>query len=72
MVTTLDRAFTGQKLRRLREERKMTQQEVADIVGVTSMAISQYESGERSPKDSVKIALAQHFETTVEDLFFTF
>lgn len=69
-MTTLDRAFTGQKLRRLRGDR--TQQEIADAVGVTAMAISQYESGERSPKDSVKIALAKLYGTTVEDLFFTF
>ena len=72
MVTTLDRAFTGQKLRRLREERKMTQQEVAEAIGVTAMAICQYETGERSPKDGVKMALAEFYSTTVEDLFFTF
>lgn len=72
MVTTLDRAFTGQKLRRLREERKMTQQEVAEAIGVTAMAICQYETGERSPKDSVKMALANFYNTTVEALFFTF
>ena len=70
MVTTLDRAYTGEKLRRLRGKR--TQQEVAEAIGVTAMAICQYESGERSPRDNVKIALANYFNTTVEDLFFSF
>ena len=46
-MTTLDRAVTGEKLRKLREERKLTQQEVADAIGVTAMAICQYETGER-------------------------
>lgn len=70
MVTTLDRAYTGEKLRRLRGKR--TQQEVAEAIGVTAMAICQYESGERSPRDSVKIALANYYNTTVEELFFSF
>ena len=40
-MTTLDRAVTGEKLRKLSEERKLTQQEVADAIGVTAMAIGQ-------------------------------
>lgn len=71
-MTTLDRAVTGEKLRKLREERKLTQQEVAGAIGVTAMAICQYETGERTPRDAVKIALAKFYNTTVEDLFFTF
>ena len=70
MVTTLDRAFTGKKLRELRGKR--TQQEIAEAVGVTAMAICQYETGERTPSDKIKIALANYFNTTVEDLFFSF
>ena len=69
MVTTLDRAFIGRKLRKLRGNR--TQQEVADAVGVTVMAISQYESGERVPRDDIKLALAQYFDSNVDDIFFT-
>ena len=71
-MTTLDRAVTGEKLRKLREERKLTQQEVADAIGVTAMAICQYETGERTPRDTVKIALAKFYSMTVEALFFTF
>lgn len=71
MIETLvDRVITGKKLRELRGER--TQQEVADAVGVTAMAISQYETGERSPSDTVKLRLANYFGQTVEAIFFTF
>ena len=68
-MTTLDRAVTGEKLRKLREERKLTQQEVADAIGVTAMAICQYETGERTPRDAVKIALAK-FYSRQSRLFF--
>lgn len=71
MIETLvDRVITGKKLRELRGER--TQQEVADAVGVTAMAISQYETGERSPSDTVKLKLASYYGQTVEAIFFTF
>lgn len=48
----------------------MTQKEVADAVGVTPMAISQYESGERIPRDDVKVKIARLFNKTVDEIFF--
>lgn len=65
----LDAVAIGKKLRKLRGDR--SQQEVADAVGVTNMAISQYEQGERIPKDSIKVALASYFGQSIEKIFFT-
>lgn len=48
----------------------MTQKEVADAVGVTAMAISQYEKGERIPRDDVKVKIAKLFNKTVDEIFF--
>lgn len=59
----------GQRLRELRGNR--TQIEVAQAVGITTMALSQYESDKRIPRDSIKVKLAEFFNTTVEDIFFT-
>lgn len=58
--------------RRLRECRGVfrTQAEVAQAVGVTKSAISDYENGKRIPADPVKIELASYFETTVGSLFY--
>lgn len=67
--TKLDAAVIGQKLRILRGDR--LQQEVADAVGVSKMAISAYENGGRVPKDEIKVKLAQYFDDTVENIFFT-
>ena len=60
----------GERLRTLRGPR--TQKEVGDAIGVTAMAISFYERGERVPADDIKVALARYFNSTVEAIFFTF
>lgn len=67
---TIDAQTIGERLRTLRGTR--SQKEVGDAVGVTAMAISQYERGERVPTDNVKMALAHYFRTTVDTIFFTF
>lgn len=67
---TIDAQIIGERLRTLRGTR--SQKEVGDAVGVTAMAISQYERGERVPTDNVKMALAHYFRTTVDTIFFTF
>ena len=59
----------GDRLRQLRGDR--TQAAVADAVGVTDMAISQYEAGTRVPSDEMKIRLAKYYEASIEQLFYT-
>lgn len=65
---TIDAQTVGERLRALRGNR--TQKEVGDAIGVTAMAISFYERGERVPTDDMKVALAQYFNSTVEAIFF--
>ena len=60
----------GRRLRQLRGDR--TQAEIAQEIGVTPMAISQYESGNRMPKGPIMMRLARVFGVSVEDLFFKF
>lgn len=67
---TIDAQTIGKRLRALRGNR--TQKEVGDAIGVTAMAISFYERGERVPTDDMKVALAQYFNSTIEAIFFTF
>lgn len=69
-MRTIDTKVIGNRLRELRGDK--TQKEVADAVGVTAMAVCQYEAGTRVPSDQVKIALAEYFGRTVENIFFTF
>lgn len=64
----MDAKKIGKRLQTLRGSR--TQREVAEAVGVTPMAISQYESGERIPRDEIKKALAKYYKRTVNSIFF--
>ena len=63
-----DREKIGATLRKLRGEKP--QSEVAAALGVTSMAVSQYERGERVPNDDMKIRIATYYQKSVEELFF--
>ena len=58
----------GARLRLLRGDK--TQQQVADDLGVTKMAISCYERGIRRPSDETKILLARYYHARVADIFF--
>ena len=52
----------GNRLRQLRKDRKLTQQQLADLIGVKNSVISFYEVGDRTPSPDVlrKLALALH------------
>lgn len=58
----------GNRLRQLRGNRRL--EDVASAVGVSASAMSMYESGERTPRDFVKLSLAKYFNTSVESIFF--
>lgn len=66
----MDRIKIAETLRRLRRDRGETQEELADALGVTTSSIGMYETGERIPRDEVKIKIAQHFNLSVGDIFF--
>lgn len=66
----MDRIKIAETLRRLRRDRGETQEELADALGVTASSIGMYETGERIPRDEVKIKMAQHFNLSVGDIFF--
>lgn len=55
----------GDRLRQLRKDRKLTQQQLADLIGVKNSVISFYEVGERTPSPDVlrKLALVLHVST---------
>lgn len=55
---TMNQYVTGAVIKQLREERKMTQQELADIVHVSSKAVSKWETGKGYPDISLIEVLA--------------
>ena len=51
----------GQKLRLLRKEKRMTQQELADALEIKRATVSNYEIGRRSPHLSELRRIAEYF-----------
>lgn len=68
MAILAEKAVVGERLRALRGNR--TQKEVAEALGVTVMAISLYETGERMPRDEIKVKLANYYKKSVTSLFY--
>ncbi|EOS68322.1 hypothetical protein C818_03671 [Lachnospiraceae bacterium MD308] len=56
------------KVKELRTEVKMTQQQLADLVYVSSRTIISIEKGQYSPSLMLAYRMAQVFGVTVEDL----
>lgn len=67
----LDSDSIAEKLVKLRKKKNISQTEVAENLGITRAAVSQYESGQRIPSDEIKIKLANYYSVTVQELFFT-
>lgn len=58
----------GENLKRLRRERDLTQEDVAQFLNTTFQTISKWERGETMPDIAVLPALARYFETTTDEL----
>ena len=65
----MSNAEMGKRLRSLRGEKP--RQEVAEAIGVSVSALQMYENGARVPRDQTKMALADYYGTTVENIFFS-
>jgi transcriptional regulator with XRE-family HTH domain len=63
-----DRVEVGKRLRKLRGSR--TLDEVGEGLGVTGMAVSLWERGERMPSDEMKVKIAAYYKKSVMSLFF--
>ena len=58
----------GEKIKKYREEKKMTQMEVAEVLGVRPATISKYEAGALEPNIESLKKLAELFEVSVDKL----
>ena len=56
------------RLKEIRTEKRLTQQEAADLLGCPRYAYARYERGEREPSIDMLIQLAHCFNVTVDYL----
>lgn len=58
----------GEKIKTYRENQRMTQAEVAEILGIKSATVSKYESGTLEPNIEALKKLSELFEVTIDEL----
>ncbi len=59
----------GSTIRRLRKKRNITQEELAEAIGVTPQAVSKWENGAGMPDISQLVPLANYFSVSLDTLF---
>ena len=57
-----------QRIRDLREDRDLTQREIAGVLGVSQTGYSKYETGENDIPTQVLLKLADYYNTSVDYL----
>lgn len=58
----------NERLKELRVERKMSQRQVAEYLGISTRAYSHYEIGDREPSVSLLIKLCDLYDVTADYL----
>ena len=60
------KTIIGEKIKKLREEKNITQKELSYHVNTSKESISQYERGVQSPKPETLIMLANYFNVSID------
>jgi len=56
----------GQRIRQLRKENNITQEELGKMYGLAKSTVSLYESGRSNPDDEIKQKIADHFNVSID------
>lgn len=64
----MDKYITGSMIRRLREEKQMTQEQLADILHVSSKAVSKWETGQGFPDITLLEPIANALDISMIEL----
>ena len=60
----------GKNIKKLRKEKNITQDQLAEQLHVTRQAVSNWEIGKTQPDIETLSAMAEYFEVTVEELIY--
>lgn len=55
-------------IKRFRESNKLTQEELASLIGIKRSTVSMWESGKSKPRAAMLIKLSQILDCTMEEL----
>jgi len=66
----LDAKRLGAAIKNARTEKKLTQEQLAEMVGITSVHLKQLEAGRRKPSVDILYRLARSLNFSVDSVFF--
>lgn len=58
----------GENLKKFRLQRELTQEQLADVLGVSAQAVSRWENGTTYPDITLLPTIASYFEITLDEL----
>lgn len=61
--------YFGENIKKLRKEKELTQETLAEFLGVSFQAVSKWERGETYPDIAILPAIASFFNVSIDDLF---
>ena len=61
--------FAAKKLKELRIKKRITQEELAESLGITQQQVERYENGKRNFKLKLIFELAAYFKISINDFF---
>ena len=66
----LDAKVIGERIKNLRENMNMSRSELCKEADISQSALTMYETGQRIPRDEVKLRLSRCLNTSLEGLFY--
>ena len=57
------------RLKQLRTDKNMTQQQLADVLGINQGMLSRWESGATAPSLKLRRSIADYFKMSVDEIF---
>jgi transcriptional regulator with XRE-family HTH domain len=67
---TMDRKALGAAIKAARQENRLTQEQLSEMVGIVPSHVKQIEAGTRSPSVEVLYKLAHTLNFSVDEIFF--
>ena len=64
----MDLKKIGQFLKRLRKEKGMTQEQFAEMMGVSGRTVSRWETGSNMPDLDILIQIADYYEVEIKEI----
>lgn len=61
--------YIGEQIRKYRQQKNITQEELAEFLGVSTQAVSRYELGDRKTDNDILFKLSDYFNISINDFF---